>query len=187
MVKNTTGGNRTKKQKRGYQRKEALDHTEPGQMFGQVLENRGDHFLILCADNVQRFGWLSNAAKKGQRLTAKSYVVLSVRDYETEKKNCDVIAAGNPPNDIKNIFRKINPNAGTDDNIGFYTQNDKFKEFEESEATKNEVVVIKPTLEEDKVDNKNEDNESKDFKEWYDENAKWTDPKAKEEINWDDI
>lgn len=174
MPKNTTGGNRTKKQKRGFQRKEALDRTEQGQMFGQVLENRGDHFLILCADNVKRFGWLSNSAKKGQRLTANSYVVLSVRDYETEKKNCDVIGAGNPPNDIKSIFRRINPLAGNDDNIEFYTQNDKFKEFEESEATVNEVVVI----------NNQTSNDSKD---WLDEKNEWTDPTVKNEINWDDI
>jgi translation initiation factor IF-1 len=181
MVKNTTGGNKTKKQKRGYKRKEALDHTESGQMFGQVLENRGDHFLILCADNVQRFGYLSNSAKKGQRLIANSFVVISVRDYETEKKNCDVIAAGNPPNDIKNIFRKINPNAGNNDNIEFYTQNDKFKEFEESETTANEVVVIKQTTKISEITDKNKDED------WYDENAKWEDPKSKEEINWDEI
>ena len=56
MVKNVSGGNRSRRQKRGYQKKEELDHVEPGQMFGQVLENRGDHFQILCADNVQRFG-----------------------------------------------------------------------------------------------------------------------------------
>jgi translation initiation factor IF-1 len=181
MVKNVTGGNKVKKQKRGYRRREALDHTEPGQMFGQVLENRGDHFQILCADNVQRFGHLSNAAKKGQRLTVNSFVVLSVRDYETEKKNCDIIAAGNPPNDIKNIFRKINPLAGNDDNIGFYTQNDKFKEFEESEATANQVVVI------NKVGEANTETNEENNGEWYDENAKWEDPKAKEEIDWSDI
>lgn len=177
MVKNITGGNRTKKQRRGYRQKEVLDHTEPGQMFGQVLENRGDHFLILCADNVQRIGWLSNAAKKGQQLTANSYVVISIRDYETEKKNCDVIAAGNPPSDIKNIFRKINPTAGNDDNIGFYTQNDKFKEFEESEATANQVVVITQT---DDIESDKNDSEE-------DESINWKKPTSKEEINWDDI
>ena len=179
MVKNTTGGNKTKKQKRGYQRNQALDSTEIGQMFGQVLENRGDHFLVLCADNVQRFGWLSSAAKKGQRLPANSFVVLSVRDYETEKKNCDVIAAANPPNDIRNIFRKINPNASNNDNIAFYTQNDKFKEFEESQATANEVVVLN-TANTEVIKDKEEID-------WLDENGKWEDPKAKQEINWDDI
>lgn len=177
MVINTKGGNRTKKQKRGYQRKQELDSVETGQMFGQILENRGDHFSVLCADNVTRLGWLSNAAKKGIRLITNSYVVLSVRDYETEKKNCDIIGAANPPNDIKNIFKKINPLAGSDDNIQFYTQNNKFKEFEESESTANEVVVINQTTETKETI---ED-------EWYDENAKWEDPKAKEEITWDDI
>lgn len=183
MVKNIKGGNRTKKQKRGFQKREAQDHTEQGQMFGQVLENRGDHFSILCADNVTRLGWLSNAAKKGIRLGTNSYVVLSVRDYETEKKNCDVIGAGNPPNDIKNIFRKINPLGSTDDNIQFYTQDNKFKEFEESEATANEVVVINQLTETIEENSK----ETENNEDWYDENAKWEDPKAKEEISWDDI
>jgi translation initiation factor IF-1 len=180
MVKNITGGNRTKKQKRGFQRRQALDSTETGQMFGQVLENRGDHFLILCADNVQRLGWLSNSAKKGQRLIANSFVVLSIRDYETEKKNCDVIAAGNPPNDIKNIFRKINPIAGNDDNIEFYTQNDKFKEFEESEATACEVITIKPKTEIGIL--------TKDDSIWDDSvDFKESNVYKEDSINWDDI
>ena len=184
MVKNVSGGNRSRRQKRGYQKKEKLDHVEQGQMFGQVLENRGDHFSILCADNVTRIGWLSNSAKKGIRLGVNSYVVLSVRDYETEKKNCDVIGAAVPPNDIKNIFRKINPNGGTDDNIRFYTQDNKFKEFEESEATANEVVVINQV---EKQENEESQEENKNSEDWYDEDAKWEDPKAREEISWDDI
>ena len=187
MVKNVSGGNKTKKQKRGYQKREALDHTVPGQMFGQVLANRGDHFSILCADNVTRLGWLSGAAKRGIRLQENSYVVLSVRDYETEKKNCDIIGAGNPPNDVKNIFRKINPNAGNDDNIQFYTQNNKFKEFEESEATANEVVVIQSMTDLSLDDKNNDTNNSND---WLDEDGAeiYNDPKAfKEEVTWDDI
>jgi translation initiation factor IF-1 len=182
MVKNIFGGNKSKRQRRGYQKKEEINHVEAGQMFGQVLESRGEHFMILCADNVTRIGWLSNAAKKGIRLSVNSYVVISVRDYETEKKNCDVIGAACPPNDIKNIFRKINPNAGADDNIKFYTQNDKFKEFEDSEATSTQVTVINKNTEQ-KDDNKNIIN----TEEWFDEDAKWSDPKIKEEITWDDI
>ena len=189
MVKNLIGGNRTKKQKRGYNRREILDSVEQGQMFGQVMENRGDHFMILCADNVQRVGWLSNAAKKGQRLTVESYVVLSLRDYETEKKNCDVIGAADPPSDIKNIFKKINPSSKNDDNIAFYGKNDKFKEFEESETTKNEIVIInnsnKINYESDEEESDKE--KSNNSKEWYDEDAKWEDPKAKEDIDWEDI
>jgi translation initiation factor IF-1 len=178
MTKNIKGGNKTKKQKRGYQKKEALNSVEPGQMFGQILENRGDHFSVLCADNVTRIGWLTGAAKKGIRLVANSFVVLSVRDYETTKKNCDIIAAANPPNDIRNIFRKINPLAGGDDDVVYYTQDNKFKEFEESQATANEVVVV------------NQIPESNNSNDWLDEDGGeiYNDPKAyKDEIDWGNI
>lgn len=183
MVKNVTGGNKTKKQKRGYQKKAALDHTQTGQMFGQIVENRGDHFAVLCSDNITRMGKLSGAAKRGQRLISGSFVVISVRDYETDQKNCDIIAAGNPPTDVKNIFRKINPIAGDDGNIEFYTQDDKFKEFEESEATAGEMVVVKSLSElvvdrESKVDDVFDDDGDEIYK----------DPKARqEEIDWNDL
>jgi translation initiation factor IF-1 len=182
MVKNIKGGNKTKKQKRGYQKKTALNNTQAGQMFGQVIENRGDHFAILCADNITRMGKLSGAAKRGQRLIFGSFVIVSVRDYETEQKNCDVIAAGNPPADIRNIFRKINPTAGDNDNIEFYTQDDKFKDFEETETTANSVP-FKPlsdlTIDKNtKVDDVFDDNGDEIYK----------DPKViNQEITWDDI
>jgi translation initiation factor IF-1 len=183
MVKNIKGGNKTKKQKRGYQKNSALDHTQTGQIFGQIVENRGDHFAVLCSDNVTRMGKLSGAAKRGQRLIAGSFVVISVRDYETDQKNCDIIAAGNPPTDIKNIFRKINPIAGDDSNIEFYTSTDKFKDFEESEATVGEMVVVKPLSElpinkESKANDVFEDDGDEIYK----------DPTVrKEEIDWADL
>jgi len=183
MVKNVNGGNKAKKQKRGYQKKAALDHTQTGQMFGQVVENRGDHFAILCSDNITRMGKLSGAAKRGQRLISGSFVVISIREYETDQKNCDIIAAGSPPADIRNIFRKINPIAGDDGDIEFYTENDKFKEFEESEATAGEVVVVKPLSElptdkESKVNDVFDDDGDEIYK----------DPKAhSEQIDWDNL
>jgi translation initiation factor IF-1 len=146
MVKNVNGGNKAKKQKRGFQKKAVQEFTVQGQMFGQVVENRGDHFAILCADNVKRIGRLSGAAKRGQRLLTGSFVIISVRDYETDQKNCDVVGAGNPPADVRNIFRKINPIAGDDINISFYTENEKFKEFEDSEVSKknNSNITVIP-------------------------------------------
>jgi translation initiation factor IF-1 len=193
MVKNTKGGNKTKKQKRGFQKKEALTSITAEQMFGQVIENKGDHFMILCADNVTRLGWLSSAAKKGLRLFTNSFVVLSIRDYETNKKNCDVIAAGEPPNDVKNLFRKINPLGGGDTDVIYYTQNDKFKEFEESKESKeskelaNDVVIINHSIEKQTNNLSNNDLLNVD---WLDDTDKdiYNDPKAfTEEIDWSDI
>jgi translation initiation factor IF-1 len=183
MVKNVNGGNKAKKQKRGYQRKMALNSTETGQMFGQVVENRGDHFAILCADNMTRMGKLSGAAKRGQRLIPGSFVVISIREYETDQKNCDIIAAGNPASDVRNIFRKINPIVGDDGDIAFYTQDDKFKEFEESEATVGQMVVINSLSEltTDRISGVN-DVFGDDGDEIY------KDPKAHmDQIDWDDL
>lgn len=186
MVKNTKGGNKTKKQKRGFQKKEALTSITSEQMFGQVIENKGDHFIILCADNVSRLGWLSNAAKKGLRLFSNSFVVLSIRDYETNKKNCDVIAAAEPPNDIKNLFRKINPQGGGDSDVVYYTQNDKFKEFEESKESKaliNDAIIINNSIE------KQTNNDLLNV-DWLDDTDKdiYNDPKAfVEDVDWSDI
>ena len=183
MVKNVNGGNKAKKQKRGYQKKMALNNTETGQLFGQVVENRGDHFAILCSDNITRMGKLCGAAKRGQRLIPGSFVVLSIREYETDQKNCDIIAAANPPADVRNIFRKINPIVGDDGDIEFYTQDDKFKEFEESETTVGQMVVVKPLSEltinkESKVNDVFTDDGDEIYK----------DPKAHfEQIDWDDL
>jgi translation initiation factor IF-1 len=201
MVKNTKGGNKKKKQKRGYQKKTALNNTESGQMFGQIIENRGDHFAVLCADNVTRMGKLSGAAKRGQRLISGSFVIISIRDYETDQKNCDIIAAGNPPSDIRIIFRKINPIVGDDSNIEFYTQDDKFKEFEESEATIGEVIINNNVseLSADKeskftdvfVDDeirKDYDARKKDFfKKSLINETKNDDSNINEEIDWNDL
>ena len=183
MPKNIKGGNKTKKQKRGYQKKEALDSVDSGQMFGQILENRGYHFSVLCTDNVSRLGWLTASAKKGMRIVSNSFVVLSVRDYETNKKNCDIFAVANPPNDVKNIFRKINPLAVGDDNIVYYTQDDKFKEFEESQATITEIVVMNQN-------NENTSNNEKNSNDWLDDEGTeiYSDPKAhNDNIDWNDI
>jgi translation initiation factor IF-1 len=187
MGKNTKGGNKTKKQKRGGQKRTVQDRTEPGQMFGQVIENRGDHFAILCADNVTRMGKLCGAAKRGPRLLVSSFVVLSIRDYETDQKNCDIIGAGNPPMDIRTIFRKINPTAGDDADIAFYTQDDKFKEFVESEPTIGEVVIVK-ALKDLTIDKESKANDVFDD----DGDEIYKDPKAyahshTEQINWDDL
>ena len=188
MVKNEKGGNKTKKLKRGYQKKAILDNTEVGQMFGQIVENRGDHWAVLCTDNVTRMGKLSSAAKRGQRLLAGSFVVLSIREYETSQKNCDIIAAGNPPSDIRNIFRKINPIAGEEGNIEFYTE-DKFKEFkelEELQSTKTEQSNIR-SLSEMPID---KDTKVDDvFDDVFDDGDEiYKDPKVlAEQIDWDDL
>ena len=141
MVKNITGGNKTKKQKRNFGRFDTVNKIEPGQMFAQIVQNNGVNFTVLCSDNIIRLGRLSGSLKKGPRIIAGSYVVVSLRDFEIDQKNCDIIGIGSPPNDIINIFKKNNINKGKKDDIEFHDSDDEFQNFEESSKTKNKNKV----------------------------------------------
>lgn len=135
MVKNTSGGNKAKKLKRNFGKYDAVDKIESEQMFAQITKNNGGSFNVLCSDGIIRLGKLSGYMKKGPRLFNGTFVVISLRDFESEHKNCDIIAYGNPPNDIINIFKTNDPNAGKNGDIDFVDSDDEFKEFEESSRT----------------------------------------------------
>lgn len=134
MVKNTTGGNKTKKQKRNFGRFDPVEKIEIGQMFAQIIKNNGGFFDVLCSDGIKRRAKLCGDMKKGPRLKEGSFVVVTLRDFETDQKNCDIIYYGNPPNDIAGLFKKTDVKGKRDD-IDFVDDNDAFKEFEESNQT----------------------------------------------------
>lgn len=135
MVKNISGGNKTKKQKRNFGKYDATDKISSDQMFGQITKNHGGAFSVLCSDGIIRLGKLSGYMKKGPRLSEGSYVVISLRDFEAEHKNCDIIAYGDPPNDIINVFKTNDPNKNKKGDIEFADSDDEFKDFEESKRT----------------------------------------------------
>ena len=135
MVKNTTGGNKTKKQKRNFGKYDATNKIESDQMFGQITKNHGASFSVLCSDGITRLGKLSGYMKKGPRLSEGSYVVISLRDFEAEHKNCDIIAYGDPPSDIINVFKSNDPNKNKKADVEFVDSDDEFKDFEESKRT----------------------------------------------------
>lgn len=135
MVKNTTGGNKTKKQKRNFGKYNAIDKIEAEQMFGQITKNHGGSFGVLCSDGITRLGKLSGYMKKGPRLTEGSYVVISLRDFEAEHKNCDIIAYGNPPNNIINMFKSNEMNKNKKSDIDFVESDEEFKDFDEINRT----------------------------------------------------
>jgi initiation factor 1A len=139
MVRNISGGNKTKKQKRNYAKYNPVDKVEQGQMFAQITQNNGAHFMVLCSDNVPRIGKMSGALKKGPRLLSGSFVIISLREFETDQKHCDIIAIADPPSDIKNLFKKNDPNKSRENEIEFVDSDDEFKEFEESKTTTNIV------------------------------------------------
>ncbi len=135
MVLNKTGGNKTKKQKRNFGKYDATDKIETDQMFAQITKNHGGSFSVLCSDGIIRLGKLSGYMKKGPRLSEGSYVVISLRDFEAEHKNCDIIAYGDPPNDIITMFKTNDPNGHKKTDVDFVDSDDEFKEFEESTRT----------------------------------------------------
>lgn len=135
MVKNTSGGNKTKKLKRNFGKYDAIDKIESDQMFAQITKNHGGTFSVLCTDGIVRLGKLSGYMKKGPRLSEGSFVVISLRYFETEQKNCDIIAYGDPPNDIINVFKTNEPNASIKADVEFVDSDDEFKDFEESSQT----------------------------------------------------
>lgn len=135
MVKNTSGGNKAKKQKRNFGKYNAVDKIEADQMFAQITKNHGGTFSVLCLDGIVRLGKLSGYMKKGPRLSEGSFVIISLRDFEAEHKNCDIIAYGDPPNDIISVFKTNDPNASKKADVEFADSDDEFKDFEESTQT----------------------------------------------------
>lgn len=133
MVRNISGGNKTKKLKRNFGKYNAIDKIESNQMFAQITKNNGMSFNVLCSDGITRLGRLSGYMKKGPRLSEGSYVIISLREFENDHKNCDIIAYGNPPNDIIDVFK--NNNIKKKDDIEFVNLDDEFKDFEESSRT----------------------------------------------------
>jgi initiation factor 1A len=155
MVKNDRGGNKTKKQKRSFGKFDATDKLEQGQMFAQITHNHGGSFSVLCSDGIGRLGKLSGYMKKGPRLSEGSYVVVSLRDFESEQKNCDIIAYGDPPNDVISIFKKNDPNSHRKADVEFVDSDDEFKEFEESART---IVNVNNTNTNSNQTNSNQSN-----------------------------
>ena len=106
MNRNLSGGKHYKKKKRNSSKYNPIDQLIDNQMFGLVCENLGQHVTVLCSDGIKRKGLLSGKTQGGPRLSSGTYVAVSLREFEKEKKNCDVLGIANPPSDVINLFRK---------------------------------------------------------------------------------
>ena len=111
MPKNTKGGNKTKKQ--GFIRKTKLcDELDTGQFVGRIEQNMGSKFLVLCEDGITRIGKASNKVKntKDIRLIKDIFVIVSLREFERDTQNCDIIGfADMELIKTKAIFNKKKP------------------------------------------------------------------------------
>ena len=145
---------KSKKQKRNFGKYNAVDKVEHGQMFAKIVHNNGGSFSVLCSDGIPRLGKLSNDMKKGPRLVEGSFVIISLREFESEQTHCDIIFHGNPPTNIANILKKNEPNSTIIANLDFIDSDDEFKDFEESTRT---IKKIDNNIQSNNKDNDNFD------------------------------
>ena len=200
MVKNTTGGNKQKKQSRSVStRFNPVDKLDQGQMFAQIMNAQGDsRFRVICSDGVIRIGRLSGHMRKGPRLANGTFIVISLREFEQDQKNCDILSLGNPPYDIVSIFRKNDTSQHKDD-IEFVVSDDEFNEFNEISESRNRRFDMPVS---DSDDEENEDDEGDKIKDQIKEQTqkievvhrKEKDIRAakkiedeNEEIDWNDL
>jgi initiation factor 1A len=200
MVKNTTGGNKHKKQSRSVStRFNPVDKLDQGQMFAQIMNAQGDsRFRVICSDGVIRIGRLSGHMRKGPRLANGTFIVISLREFEQDQKNCDILTLGNPPYDIVSIFRK-NDTSQYKDDIEFVVSDDEFNEFNEISESRNRRFDMPVS---DSDDEENEDDEGDKIKDQIKEQTqkievvhrKEKDIRAakkiedeNEEIDWNDL
>jgi len=192
MVINKTGGNKTKKISRSVSTKFLpVDKVDTGQMFAQIIGSQGEcRFRVICSDGVTRLGKLSGYMKKGPRISAGSYVVVSLREFEQEHKNCDIISYGNPPHHIISIFKKNDIKLPTDD-IEFEESEDEFADLDQSI---NRKFDLPPTYSDDEEEYKKYNNKEENIKTdkiiingKNNKNNKDSDEEEEEEIDWNDL
>lgn len=123
MVKNI------KKGKRKFVKYDPINRLEQYQMYAKIIHNNGGSFNVLCSDGLTRIGKLSNEMKRGPRLLDGSFVVITLREFETEQKHCDIIAHGAPSSDIITMFKRYEPNNSIKTDIEFIMSDDEFKDI----------------------------------------------------------
>jgi translation initiation factor IF-1 len=163
MPKNTQGGY-NKNKKRNFGKREIISKIDEGQMYGQLVKNEGSHVMVLCTDNVTRIGRMSGKLKKGPRLAMGSFVVISLREFESDQKHCDIIGVASPPHNIITVFKKNNPTKYEDD-FDFEDSDNEFKEFEQSNHTVND----------NSSENSNEQNNNINFDDVWDDSVAFVD------------
>jgi translation initiation factor IF-1 len=132
MVKNTSGGNKTKKKKR-IRVVDIYNAENNGQYFGKIVRNMGGHFAVIGVDNVERIGKLRNTMKRGPRINKDSYVIYSLREF-SDNNECDIIGIANPPQNIIRQFDNLDPKKKVTD-IEFNNSDDEFSNIDKTDTT----------------------------------------------------
>lgn len=148
MPVNTRGGNKTKKQKRNWG-KDPFVQINGEQMYGRIEQNNGNHWVVLCADNIKR----QAPVKGGPRLFKDSFVIISLRMDETNQKKCDIIGPTKPPNNILEMFKRFDPTKKSTLDIDFKDSDDEIEVKKKSNTNSNTnsyiVDIDYPTRDDD--------------------------------------
>jgi translation initiation factor IF-1 len=132
MPINFKGGNKTKKQKKNCHKYEITNKLSENQMFAKVIKNQGNHFILLCSDNIQRISPLTGTVRrKCPRLTKDSFVIIET----TDQKYCNIISLGDPPSNILDVFKHNDPKQVND--FDFDYGDNEFADLIEKQNTSN--------------------------------------------------
>ena len=163
MPVNSRGGNKTKKQKRNWG-KDPFVQINGEQMYGRIEQNNGNHWIVLCADNIKS----QAPVKGGPRLYKDSFVVISLRMDETNQKKCDIIGPTKPPNNILEMFKRFDPSKKITNDIDFKDSDDEIEVKKKSNTNSNSnsyvVDIDYPTRDDDDEYEYVDDDEVENFK-----------------------
>ena len=187
-LRNIYGGNKAKSKKRCRTKQQYVDtlDDEGLQMYGQMIECKGGlHFKILGSDNKYYLGRLSNKMKKGKRLTNGMYVVISLREFESDKKTCDIIALANPPSNIIEQFKINNPTKYNDiifcDSDDELEENNEFTIISNNQSNKIKNINSSNSLNED-LNNYSNNNSNNNLNELIDDEMYYDSESSLDEI-----
>jgi initiation factor 1A len=112
-------GGYSKHLKKGGGKKAVLyDALDDGQLFGQITKIDGEgRFRILCNDGITRRGKACNQIRKtkDKKICLETFVIVSLRDCDTNDDKCDILGFADPPKDIILYFKNNNKEVNTTD------------------------------------------------------------------------
>lgn len=124
MVKNTAGGNKTKRGARkdatvsGNKEVRLVDENEPDEMYAVVNKYFGNKMCeVICHDGVTRLcvirAKFSGKGKSENRIEVGRFIMVGVRDWEVRshggEKKCDLLEVYND-GDKEKLLHRVDPN-----------------------------------------------------------------------------
>jgi translation initiation factor 1A len=91
---NFKGGKKHKRQKNNNSEatKRSLRIKQPGEEYAHVIKGTGDcWFLVSCYDGKERRAKLRSGLKKSGRIVKDDWVLVGLREYQTDDKDCDIL------------------------------------------------------------------------------------------------